>query len=232
MRPVNKGDGAGRVYHDYQDALDDLSRELGLYCSYCEMPIQNAPEVEHVQPKSLEPELLLSWSNFLLGCKTCNSTKNNKPVSLADTAFPDIDNTYSGFSYVADGSVTVAAGFPPGQLHLINSLVQLVKLHRHPEAPLVVDRPSKRDRRYQFRAEAWLKAEKVKDTYLRKGADPEIGRLISDELAPATGFFSVWMAVFADRPEMLRAFIMAFPGTAADCFAADGTSVLRPGGRF
>lgn len=57
MRPVAKGQPPQAEYAQYRDALDDLAGRIGLFCSYCEQPIQHAPEVEHVQPKSLEPEL-------------------------------------------------------------------------------------------------------------------------------------------------------------------------------
>jgi hypothetical protein len=37
--------------------------------------------------------------------------------------------------------------------------------------------------------------------------------------ALATGFFSVWMTVFASQPDMLLRFIRAFPGTQeSGCF--------------
>jgi hypothetical protein len=47
-----------------------------------------------------------------------------------------------------------------------------------------------------------------------------------------TGFFSIWMTVFADHPVMLRRFITAFPGTAETCFDLNGKPLLRPGGRL
>ena len=53
--------------------MPDLLRELGENCSYCEMELKDGHEVEHVQPKSREPTLLTSWSNFLLACKCCNT---------------------------------------------------------------------------------------------------------------------------------------------------------------
>jgi hypothetical protein len=46
------------------------------------------------------------------------------------------------------------------------------------------------------------------------------------------GFFSVWMTVFKDDPDMLNRFIAAFPGTCADCFDVQGKAISRPGGRI
>ncbi len=231
MRPVVKDDGAGRVYSEYQDALDDLAEQIGLYCSYCEMPIMNAPEVEHVQPKSLEPQLALEWSNFLLGCKSCNSTKGNKQVNLDEIAFPDTDNTFRGLTYNGD-RVAVTAHLTAIESSVMKRVVELVKLHRHPAEPRSEDRPSPRDRRFKWRGQAWLKASKLLEVYLENRDDAVIRQLITDEIAPATGFFSVWMTVFREHPSMLRRFIDAFPGTAKDCFDADGSTTRRPGSRI
>ena len=231
MRPVVKGDSAGRVYAEYQDALDDLADQIGLYCSYCEMPINNAPEVEHVQPKSLEPDLALAWDNFLLGCKSCNSTKGDTPVDPELIAFPDTDNTFRGLTYDRD-RIEVPPVLDGTGAALMTALVGLVKLHRHPDEPQRQDRPTRRDKRYKFRGETWLVAEDARQDYVSSGQNATIGRLITDHLAPAKGFFSVWMTVFSAHPEMLRGFIDAFPGTAQDCFDADGAALSRPGGRI
>jgi hypothetical protein len=50
--------------------------------------------------------------------------------------------------------------------------------------------------------------------------------------AQGRGFFSVWMTVFKDDPDMLNRFINAFPGTCTDCFDVEGKAILRPGGRI
>ncbi|WP_299621835.1 HNH endonuclease [Pelagibius sp.] len=226
-----KDDGAGRVYEEYQDALDDLADQIGLFCSYCEMPIKNAPEVEHVQPKSLEPDLALEWSNFLLGCKSCNSTKGNTPVNLKVIAFPDTDNTFRGLSYNRD-RIEVSNSLGEDQAALMGRIVRLVKLHRHPHELQPRDRPTRRDRRYKFRGEAWILAEEMKQTYVDSGHDSTIGKLITDKLALEKGFFSIWMTVFSDHPEMLNGFIKSFPGTAQNCFDAEGAARPRPGGRI
>ena len=231
MRPVAKDDGGGRVYAEYQDALDDLAEQIGLFCSYCEMPIQNGPEVEHVQPKSREPALALEWSNFLLGCKSCNSTKGSTPVDRELTAFPDTDNTFRGLHYDRD-RIALPKGLGAEEKALMVQLVELVKLHRHPNEEQSRDRPTSRDRRYKRRGEVWLLAVDAKQDYVAKGKDAVIGRLITKSLAPAKGFFSVWMTVFAEHPEMLKGFIGAFPGTSQDCFDDTGVALPRPGGRF
>ncbi len=47
MRPVDKGI-ASTKYSNYSDARHDLANVIGYYCSYCEMPVKNMIEVEHV----------------------------------------------------------------------------------------------------------------------------------------------------------------------------------------
>lgn len=229
MRPVVKGPAPQVEYRPYGAALDDLAEQLGLYCSYCEQPINHAPEIEHVQPKSLEPRLEYSWENFLLGCKSCNSVKGNTPVNPEAVAFPDMDNTFRALEFHTDGRITVSPGSDNATRSLMEALVQLVKLHRHPGATHQRDRPTPRDRRVHLRLDAWDTANYALQQYQQ---NPDIAVLIADKLAPAKGFFSIWMTVFADHPSMLRRFVAAFPGTDESCFDPHGRAVQRPGGRF
>ena len=104
MRPVDKG-AAPTTYARYQDASVDLRARLGDYCSYCERQIETHLAVEHVQPKVWRPMLRNSWTNFLLGCVHCNSSKGNKLVALRDYFWPDRDNTLRAFEYVNGGLV-------------------------------------------------------------------------------------------------------------------------------
>src|ERR1700730_16188143 len=98
MRPVERGT-APRVYTNYQDAGPDLQARLGDYCSYCERQIETNLAVEHVQPKDSQTALRNTWTNFLLGCVHCNSSKGKQPVSVPDFLWPDLDNTLRAFDY-------------------------------------------------------------------------------------------------------------------------------------
>lgn len=40
------------------------------------------------------------------------------------------------------------------------------------------------------------------------------------ETVQAKGFWSVWMTIFKDEPDMIKRFIDAFPGTCDVCFDA------------
>ncbi|WP_135502896.1 HNH endonuclease signature motif containing protein [Roseovarius aestuariivivens] len=236
MRPVVKGPAPQPEYEPYGKALDDLTLQIGYYCSYCEQRITHAPEVEHVQPKSLVPGLEHSWENFLLGCKSCNTVKGNAPVDLAQVAFPDMDNTFRALEFHADGRVTVASDLGPDATYLMEEAVKLVKLHRHPNAPHLEDRPTTRDKRADFRLDAWALAQHELKRYEEFLHDRVFADVLAEQIAsviaPQTGFFSIWMTVFADHPEMLRRFITAFPGTDGACFDPNGRPVPRPNGRF
>ena len=53
-------------------------------CCYCEDSC--ADEVEHIRPKSLYPELVFVWENYLYSCGSCNSKKsNNYAVIVGNT---------------------------------------------------------------------------------------------------------------------------------------------------
>jgi hypothetical protein len=229
MRPVVKGPAPRQDYARYQDALDDLAARLGLYCSYCEQPIQHAPEVEHVQPKSVVAHLEKSWENFLLACKSCNTIKGNDPVDLDQFAFPDSDNTFLGLVFRKGGWVELSADLDPAASNLMSNVVGIVKLRRHPLSTIEDGRPSPRDKRAEFRNETWILAERMLERYQ---TEPSVADLITQTIAPLRGFFSVWMTVFRDHPDMLKSFIEAFPGTDVNCFDANGSAIPRPDGRI
>ena len=232
MRPVAKGQPPQAEYSKYRDALDDLAGQIGLFCSYCEQPIQHAPEIEHVQPKSLEPELERSWENLLLSCKNCNSTKSDKPVDLDRVAMPDSDNTFRGLVFLEGGNIKVSPNLTDAQAEMMGHVVELVRLDRHPDAENKDDQPTDRDKRAYLRRDVWDLAHHYLRLVELPGGDHLICNLIADDLAPAKGFFSVWMTVFRDHPDMLKRIIQAFPGTDAGSFNDEAQAVPRPGGRL
>ena len=90
-----------------------------------------------------------------------------------------------------------------------NKLFQLLKLDHIPITP------KDKDRRYRARNEARNCAlenkktlEKLKDSSLRKAFLKQ-----TEQLALATGFFSVWMEVFKDDKEVRQMLISSFKGT-------------------
>ncbi|WP_223758826.1 hypothetical protein [Myxococcus sp. RHSTA-1-4] len=51
-------------------------------CAYCEDSA--ADEVEHIRPKTLYPELVFAWTNYLYACGPCNGPKNNHFAVFAE----------------------------------------------------------------------------------------------------------------------------------------------------
>ena len=223
MRPIERGT-APREYTRYQDAIDDLTDRLGSYCSYCERNLPVSLAVEHIKPKSLYPELETEWTNFLLGCTNCNSTKGDKDVQLENFLFPDLDNTFQALTYTRGGFVQIAEDLSPEQINKVKALTDLVGLQRHPASE---DKPTDRDKRWQQREEAWKTATIARRLYDSLEREEEAKEFVLIA-AIENGFFSVWMSVFADYPEIKTELITSFAGTASSCFDDNGDSINRP----
>lgn len=58
-------------------------------CMYCED--SSARDVEHMRPKSLYPDLVFAWANFLYACSDCNGPKGAKfKVHLSNGSIVDV----------------------------------------------------------------------------------------------------------------------------------------------
>ncbi len=236
MRPVKRGARPRARWTDYNQARPHLEQRIGDYCSYCEMP--NATDVEHKLPRGVHPRRELSWENFLLSCKSCNSIKNNqqdpgkptRPVAaLALYLWPDTDNTARAFVYDRHmNDVTVAPGLPAS---LADAALQTIQMTGIDRTPGKTPPPTAKDKRWRLRQEAWNLAEIAFQEILSDDR-PGLRRCVG-VLAKKTGFWSVWRVIFAGDPVMLHIIDHAFLGTAHDCF--DPTTrqpVARPGGRL
>ena len=228
MRPIERGP-APRQYSRYGNAIGDLEDQLGQYCSYCERRIVINLAVEHISPKSLDPERELDWDNFLLGCTNCNSVKGNKPTDGVKFVWPDKDNTLRAFEYKEGGLVEANPILSDNLIKKANKTITLVGLHRHPGQPRRL-RPADRDKRWLHREEAWKLAIKNRDAL--NSYDIEPMRELVIDLAKNIGFFSVWMKVFESDSDMRRRLIDAFIGTSPDCFDKNGNITPRPGGQL
>jgi hypothetical protein len=62
----------------YIEAGPALVRNLGPYCAYCEITASGY-DVEHEVAKSPYIDTIVSWTNLLPACRTCNTLKGNKP---------------------------------------------------------------------------------------------------------------------------------------------------------
>lgn len=230
MRPVDRGDVPKDEnddpveYDDYKDARDDLIERMGDYCSYCEISLHSQIDVEHVVPKSLDPTLELEWTNFLLACKNCNSTKLNKPVVIDQFYWPERDNTLRAFFYEKDLPPQLTEDDADIDAARAQRTLDLTGLNRDATHPNLSDR----DRRWLKRINAWSKALEVKTLIALNDTDQM--RQLALMVAKGVGFWSVWFAVFNEDIDMCRRLIDGFHGTEKLCFADDMTLEPRPGG--
>jgi uncharacterized protein (TIGR02646 family) len=246
MRPVVRGKNT-KVFKDHKYARKDLIDRLGQYCSYCEMLIPSSLEVEHILPKLRFPDEETNWENFCLACRNCNSTKKSPMEKRWDSSWKhlhitsakiaarsefywiDQDNTFRAFEYSKGGVVKVNPSLASEEEIVARATIEMVGLDRIPKSDMQM-----KDRRWINRKEAWDKAERALQR-LSKCNDQESLEAMRDsviEQAVPQGFFSVWMTVFKDDPDMLNRFINAFPGTCTDCFDVEGKAIPRPGGRI
>jgi hypothetical protein len=234
MRPVIRGsiptsNGHLLVFTHYRQARDPLIARIGDYCSYCEMPCNEGPDVEHVRPKGGEvgnPHLELVWENFLLGCCYCNSIKGHKAVNLSDFFWPDRDNTFRPFRYERDRVPQLVPGMHQKDKLRAQRTLTLTGLDREPGHPTLSDR----DTRWIKRREAWGKALVARERLTRVPSKEMRDQIV--DTATSTGFFSVWMAVFEDAINLRKLFLEAFPGTSGigESFDANTNPVPRPEG--
>ena len=151
MRPVARltlfdAHGNLKSFSTYQEARPDLILAFGEYCSYCEMHLDASLAVEHVQPKDLNPGLALSWSNFLLGCTNCNSTKSNKAPGLANCFWPDRD----GFGWEPCGDKRLRTECPCSQRSRPDCRLERPRLHKQ-------QRPWQQGRPFSLWEPAWVR---------------------------------------------------------------------------
>ncbi len=229
MRPIERGpipndnNGRPKVYANYVNARRDLIDRMGQYCAYCNQKLPASLAVEHVQPKVLIPNLRLEWTNFLLGCTNCNSTKKNKPVLISDFIWPDIHNSHLAFKYNPDGTVEVSPSLDNSLKQKAQNMLDLVGLQKYPNTP------ADSDRRWKNRLDTFLRANEALKLYISasaKGAEAEFTEVLA-QWAADCGFFSIWIVVFDAYPNIKRAIATAFKGTAMSAFDQNMNPVKR-----
>lgn len=231
MRPVRRGASPqGMDFSDYQDAKPFLISRLGSYCSFCERRIPAGLAVEHIQAK-IHPQhidLIGRWENFLLACVNCNATKGDKDVDPLRILLPDRDNTFAAFTYEQDGSVGPSATLSAAQQKLVADSLSLTGLDKKISAAtdengklVAIDRVSQR-------MEAWLAALDAKRDVDANPGNEAVTRLVVRS-ALATGFFSIWMAVFDGNVELRDRLIDAFTGArGSGCFDPQTSQSVSP----
>jgi hypothetical protein len=234
MRPVYRGNTPANpitseeiIFRHYKEAKPYLVERIGCYCSFCEKRLTQLLEVEHILPKSLNPELEFAWDNFLLSCKTCNTIKGKTETNRNDFYWVDCDNTFLAFDYSSNSSeVLISENLTDEQKAIALRTLDLIGLNRRLGDPKLT--PA--DTRWRERLDIWgIAQESLKDL---QANDTENMRRQIVRTALGHGFWSIWMTVFKDDPDMLQRFIDAFAGTCRDCFDADGKPIPRLGGNL
>lgn len=221
MRPVDRGaipkdsNNEDKVYTAYKQAKDDLKNSLGAFCSYCEMNIDNQSDIEHVVPKSLDGELINNWTNFLLACKSCNIIKSNNNEDREGYVFPDEHNTSFLFEYNING-VLIRSDLPYEIKELAEATYNLVKLNRKKDTSGMTD-----DRAFA-RLRSWQKAQEALADFLEL---PESLAMIRQTARSCDHFFSMWIQVFSDYPEVKKAILEGVSGSALECYDENFTPI-------
>lgn len=239
MRAVNKGNvplvnGHPKVVSDYKDWRQDLLERIGNYCCYCNMRLNDSPQVEHVVPKNPQAGhaagSLLDWDNMLLACGPCNREKSNKPVSNNTHYLPDFHNTQIVFEYFVKPHPSKADRIaciprPRNDPHVVQSKAQatidLCKLDK------VEFNKRATDLRWKYRYEAWLSAKLWREEWDKWGSKLPISfiPLLVDTIV-SRGFFSIWFDRFADVPSVIKEILIGTPGNNLQCFDSNSFSAI------
>lgn len=240
MRPISRGeiplddDGNNKVVADYKDWRQDLIDRIGNYCSYCNMVLNDSPQVEHVTAQDIDPAKRLEWDNMVLGCGPCNRAKSNKPCPTDTHFLPDFHNTHLAFDYIIIDhprrrNKKACIPIPkPGlaQADKAQNTIELCKLDA------LTSNPRATDLRWKYRFDACVAAQKWRQSWDNSfsGASVELQRefieLLKTAVAP-TGFFSIWFDAFSDIAAVKLALINCFPNTHLASFDAAFNPIAR-----
>jgi hypothetical protein len=225
MRCVEKGP-APQAYTHYKDARNDLGTRIGWYCSYCEMPVWNMIEIEHVHPIVNGGDELF-WGNFLLCCRYCNGIKSNNNLSRMGYLWPDTDNTIVAFEYSEYEIIEPAFHLPPSIHAIAVATIDLMGLNRAPHSG---NEPTDADSRWIARLNALGVIEESFQDWM-DCPTAQFARQIA-RTASGHGFYSFWMKRFSDYPIVLEAINTAFPNTYIPAYDPDGTLMVRITGSY
>ncbi len=239
MRPIERGpcplDSSGKkvVFQEYAHARPKLLANLGEYCSYCEIQLSYLA-TEHIRHKNHNPKLEREWSNFLLACPSCNSTKGTKIDTQADVddrLWPHLHRTFDAFDYGPGGVVRVRTTGDPRFVARAKATAAMVGLCKRPGSGLTAEQVLRgSDPRWKKRWDVWKTATDMRED-LRESDSLKL-REFALKCARLSGFWSVWMTVFGDDEQMRLALCRpdVFPGTAPKrVFSASGSEPMaRP----
>ncbi len=220
MRPLdkdiepNKTDKLSVSVKEYQNYRRYLIDSIGEYCSYCESKINSNLAVEHIRPKTHNPDLELKWDNLLLACVNCNSTKGHQNINVSDYILPNKDNSFNTFKYDNSGKVKVNSSISSSDLIKAKNTINLLGLDKIEPKKDTSKWEIASDRRFTHRLEAYRTANEYSSKYGSSSIDlKEIYKDCIITIVKGQGFWSIWMNAFNAFPEIQKELVNVFPGT-------------------
>lgn len=222
MRPINKGDipivnGIKKTVSNHRNWRGDLIDRIGAYCFYCNIPIKDSPQVEHVIAQDIDPSKALDWDNLILACGACNRAKSNHPCLPTTHYLPEFHNTHLAFAYFSSFSSAAYVCAKAGNIHAgkANSTIQLCALDRN--TTLVAEQVT--DMRWKYRYEAMVKAELWRTEFNQWGHKQLSGFInLLRTAVEAEGFWSIWFDAFQDISDIRKMLVTQFNGTDLESF--------------
>jgi uncharacterized protein (TIGR02646 family) len=149
--------------YSHSEIKTALLAETSEKCAYCESPLRHIAygDIEHIIPKSVEPESRFSWENLTISCDICN-TKKSDTTGLVDpySCDPETLFTYHGPLMWADPSA-----------HSAVLTEELLDLNRN---GLIERRKERIEYLRNLVASAASKSEDIRNAMMRR-AENEIG---------------------------------------------------------
>jgi len=94
--------GIDRRRYAHNDIKQALRTDAHEKCAYCESRVEHVswPNVEHIVPKSREPDLVCDWDNLTIACEVCNTKKGDyyEPDCMIVHPFDDDPSEHIGWA--------------------------------------------------------------------------------------------------------------------------------------
>lgn len=229
MRPIDRGpiplgNGQPKRVSNYRSWRADLLDRIGPYCCFCNMRLNDSPQVEHVIAQAIDSSLALDWDNMLLACGPCNRTKSHTPCPPATHYLPQFHNTHLAFDYKL--SALLIANQAAAFVYCKSSGIDPIK-GQNTISLCALDRDTTKnedqatDLRWKYRFEALTKAKIWRAAFEElSGNFIESFVNLLQTAVESTGFWSIWFTTFEDIPEVRKMLVQNIPGTDAQSFDA------------